>query len=66
MFKKSDEFFAKAHNIQTKLMQEDLGDEKSLVSLLMVHAQDQLMTALESRDLIKHMIKMYKIIYAKQ
>lgn len=65
LFDKSDEFFAKAHNIQTKLMQEELGSDSKLVSLLMVHAQDQLMTALESRDLIRHMVKMHKIIYEK-
>ena len=46
-------------------MQKDLEDDSELISLLMVHAQDKLMTALESRDLIKHMIKMYKIIYEK-
>lgn len=65
LYKNADEYFNKAHNIQTRLMQEEMNEDSKLVSLLMVHAQDQLMTALESRDLIKSLIKMYQKIYEK-
>lgn len=65
LYQNADEYFNKAHNIQTRLMQDEMQDDSKLVSLLMVHAQDQLMTALESRDLIKSLIKMYEKIYEK-
>lgn len=65
LYENADEYFNKAHNIQTRLMQEEMNEDSKLVSLLMVHAQDQLMTALESRDLIKSLIKMYQKIYER-
>lgn len=61
---KSDEEMKVAHNFQTKLIQEEInGDLK--VSLLMVHAQDQLMTAMSEQQLITEMIEMYKEIKSK-
>ena len=39
--------------------------ENTEVSVLFVHAQDHLMTAIEARNLIEKMIKMYKIIDTK-
>lgn len=61
---KSDEEMKVAHNFQTKLIQEEInGDLK--VSLLMVHAQDQLMTAMSEQQLISEMIEMYKEIKSK-
>lgn len=66
IYKNADEYFNKAHNIQTRLMQDEMSEDSKYVSLLMVHAQDQLMTALESRELIKSLIKMYEKIYEKK
>lgn len=65
IYDKADEYFNNAHNIQTKLMQQDIDSKDKYVSLLMVHAQDQLMTAMESRDLIRRMIRIYEKIYKK-
>jgi PTS system cellobiose-specific IIA component len=49
-----------AHQIQTELLQAEAGGEKQEISLLLVHAQDHLMTAILAKDLIEEMILMYK------
>lgn len=51
-----------AHNLQTSLIQKEAQGVQNELSLLMVHAQDQLMTALLAKDLIENMIYMQKEI----
>lgn len=52
-----------AHNVQTNLVQAEInGDESVKVSLLLIHAQDQLMTTMSEETLIKQMIDMQKEI----
>ncbi len=51
-----------AHNTQTKLIQAELNGGELIMSLLMVHAQDQLMTAISEKALIEQMIEMCKEI----
>ena len=45
-----------AHNVQTRLIQKEMTGEKHQVSLLMVHAQDHLMTAMAIRDMVEEMV----------
>lgn len=52
-----------AHNTQTKLIQAEINGQKLEMNLLMVHAQDHLMTAISEKNLIEHMVKLYKMIY---
>lgn len=52
----------KAHNTQTKLIQTELNGEEVKISLLMVHAQDHLMTSISEIALIEQMIKMLEKI----
>lgn len=52
----------KAHNIQTELLQKEAAGEHSDLSLLMVHAQDHLMTAMLAKDLIEKIIFLQKEI----
>lgn len=47
-----------AHHIQTGLLQSEAGGKKQDISLLLVHAQDHLMTAILAKDLIEEMILM--------
>lgn len=54
-----------AHNTQTKLIQAEINGQDIKMSLLMVHAQDQLMTAMSENNLVEEMIEMYKLIYKK-
>jgi len=49
-----------AHDEQTKLIRQEINGEKTETSLLMVHAQDHLMTSLLARDLIEEMIEMLR------
>ena len=51
--------------MQTNLIQKEAGGEKTEVSLLMVHAQDQLMSAMESRTLLERMVILHKKIDGK-
>ncbi|WP_125702214.1 PTS lactose/cellobiose transporter subunit IIA [Lacticaseibacillus daqingensis] len=48
------------HKLQTEMITKEAQGEHQNVSLLMVHAQDHLMTSLLARDLITEMIGMLK------
>ncbi|WP_195986874.1 PTS lactose/cellobiose transporter subunit IIA [Clostridium sp. D53t1_180928_C8] len=65
LLKESDEALNQAHKVQTDIIQAEARGEHTEVSVLFVHAQDHLMTAIEARNLIEKMIKMYKIIDTK-
>ena len=60
--KLSEEDLNLAHEIQTKLIQGEAAGKKTELSLLMVHAQDHLMTALVVIDLAQEFIDLYKKI----
>lgn len=49
-----------AHNEQTALLVKEANGECSEVRLMMVHAQDHLMTGMLAYELIAEMIQMYK------
>lgn len=65
LLKESDEALNQAHKVQTDIIQAEARGEHTDVSVLFVHAQDHLMTAIEARNLIEKMIKMYKVIDTK-
>ena len=48
-----------AHNTQTKLIQAEASGERFELSLLLIHAQDQLMTSISEKTLIENMVEMY-------
>ncbi|GAA0740036.1 PTS lactose/cellobiose transporter subunit IIA [Clostridium oceanicum] len=58
MMKKAQEELDLAHNTQTKLIQSEINGRPLDMSLLLVHAQDQLMTAIAENSLIEQMINM--------
>ncbi|MEH6992837.1 PTS lactose/cellobiose transporter subunit IIA [Neobacillus drentensis] len=60
LIKQAEEELNLAHNTQTKLIQNELNGDLSEKSLLMIHAQDHLMTAISEQKLIKHMIRIVK------
>ncbi len=51
-----------AHHVQTDLLQKEAGGKGIILSLLMVHAQDHLMTSIAVKDLANEMIDMYKVV----
>lgn len=54
--------FLEAHIVHRDLIQLEASGSSLNVSLLLVHAEDQLMAAESARDLIEEMIHMYKLI----
>jgi len=55
----SHEALNKAHRVQTQLIESDAGEGKMSVSLVLVHAQDHLMTAMLARELIAELIELH-------
>lgn len=49
-----------AHHAQTEMIQSEIRGDKQPLSLLMVHAQDHLMTALVVIDLAQEFIDLYE------
>lgn len=60
----SEQACREAHKIQTALIGLDEGSGKVTVNLILVHAQDHLMTAMLCQDLAKEIIALRKEIFA--
>ncbi|MCG8540336.1 MAG: PTS lactose/cellobiose transporter subunit IIA [Clostridia bacterium] len=50
-----------AHRAQTELLQKEASGDNMKVTLLMVHAQDHLMTSMLAKDLISEMVDLIKV-----
>lgn len=48
-----------AHNYQTSLIQSEAGGNKAEISLLLIHAQDHLMTTMTLKDLAIELVEVY-------
>lgn len=55
----ADEALGGSHRVQTELIQKEAAGERTEMSLLMVHAQDHMMTAAVVRDLAREMVELY-------
>ena len=51
-----------AHLVQTKLIEGDQGEGKMKLSLVLVHAQDHLMTSMLARELVTELIDLHEKI----
>ena len=61
LLKLSRDADTEAHNIQTKLIQQEIsGENKAELSLLMVHAQDHYMTSQLARDMVEELINIFE------
>lgn len=49
-----------AHRIQTSLLAKEANGDHTEVNVMLVHAQDHLMTAILAKELIAEMIEMYQ------
>ncbi|GAL31958.1 PTS systemcellobiose-specific IIA component [Vibrio maritimus] len=56
----STEASKRAHKVQTELIGLDEGEGKVPVNLIMVHAQDHIMTAMLARELIEELINIHR------
>ncbi|MEG0137163.1 MAG: PTS lactose/cellobiose transporter subunit IIA [Cetobacterium sp.] len=57
----SKKYFLLAHEVQSELIFKEADGNKIELGLLMVHAQDHLMTSILARELIKELIEIYKL-----
>ena len=60
LLKKSDEAATLAHKAQTELLFKEANGDHTDVNVLLVHAQDHLMTSMLASELIKEIILLYK------
>ncbi|MBW5383134.1 PTS lactose/cellobiose transporter subunit IIA [Brachyspira pilosicoli] len=58
--KEADSLLLKSHEFQTNLISREADGEKMEITMLFVHAQDHLMTAMSEKNLIKEMIDILK------
>lgn len=58
--KEADSLLLKSHEFQTNLITREADGEKMEITMLFVHAQDHLMTAMSEKNLIKEMIDILK------
>ncbi|MDY0394176.1 PTS lactose/cellobiose transporter subunit IIA [Virgibacillus halophilus] len=56
----ADAEFTEAHHLQTKLLQDEANGMENRVTVILIHAQDHLMTAMTVKDLANEMIDMYE------
>ena len=60
LLKQSDAAAVEAHHMQTDLLINEANGNKTTVDVLLVHAQDHLMTSMLAVELIKELIELYK------
>ena len=60
LLKQAKECLNRAHLIQTQLIEADQGEGKVKMTLVMVHAQDHLMTTILAHELATEMVAMHE------
>lgn len=58
--RQAKECLNKAHLIQTQLIEEDQGEGKVSMTLVMVHAQNHLMTTILAQEMATEMVALHK------
>ncbi|HIY57712.1 MAG TPA: PTS lactose/cellobiose transporter subunit IIA [Candidatus Tetragenococcus pullicola] len=59
-FEDANDSLGKAHNAQTEMLTKEAQGEHAQVTLLTVHSQDHLMTAIAFTDLAKEIVDLYR------
>jgi len=60
MLQEAQQFANQAHLVQTQLIEADEGTGKTKMTLIMVHAQDHLMTSMLAKELVTELIDVHK------
>ena len=60
LLREAEGYARQAHKMQTKLIEQDAGEGRQLMTLIMVHAQDHLMNSLLARELSEEIIHLYQ------
>lgn len=58
----ANDALAKAHDGQTMFLQKEASGQKIELSVLFVHAQDHLMTAITEKNLLEQIIELRKVV----
>jgi PTS system cellobiose-specific IIA component len=58
----ADSAFNEAHHFQTDVIQQEAGGTEFDLPLIMVHAQDHLMTSMTFKELAREIIDLHKLI----
>lgn len=61
----ANEYLVQAHHAQTELLTKEAQGEETQITLLVVHSQDHLMTAITFVDLAKEFVEVYERIDEK-
>ena len=64
LLREADGYARQAHKMQTKLIEQDAGEGRQPMTLIMVHAQDHLMTSMLARELITELIELHEKLKA--
>ncbi|GMQ62104.1 PTS lactose/cellobiose transporter subunit IIA [Vallitalea sp. AN17-2] len=62
LMKKANEALNLAHNAQTEMLHKEASGQKIEISVLFIHAQDHLMTAISEKNLIEQIIELRKVV----
>lgn len=65
LIEKSAVQLGEAHKSQTALIQGEAGGDKAEISMLLIHAQDHLMTTMTLKDLANEIVDLYQRIEEK-
>ncbi len=60
LLREADGYARQAHKMQTKLIEQEAGEARQPMTLIMVHAQDHLMNSLLARELSEEIIHLYQ------
>ncbi len=60
LVEEAEECLIGAHNSQTEILAKEAGGDDLEMSFIMVHGQDHLMTTILLKELMKHLIELYK------
>ncbi|MGG3479950.1 PTS lactose/cellobiose transporter subunit IIA [Peribacillus frigoritolerans] len=58
--KEAEQEFVAAHKIQTALIQQEVNGENFDIPLLLIHAQDHLMTSMTTKDLAIEIVELHE------
>lgn len=60
LLKEAEELLIECHQKQTQLLQEEAKGNYDDVTLIMVHGQDHLMSTYLLKELVEHLVELYK------
>lgn len=59
----ANRYIDEAHNVQRRIIEDEVTGNAVEISTLLIHAQDHFMIAMEVITLVERMIKLYKVVY---